>query len=419
MKGQVVQLLESTFGERKLVVDREKCIVKGVKILGPKSRNQPPHNNEYPRTTRERAVQVLEGGRSFVNHDDAKSRATRRYQDSFGTHTNVREEGDGLYSDFHYNPKHPIAEQFLWDAENAPHNVGFSIATNGRKRVSGGVAVVEEILFDRNAHSIDLVCKGATTNSISEGQMTTPATDQPAKKIVKAVLQEVYKGDAAKLRIVEQDMPAAAMDASLPTPAVAVDSEDSADDQVTKAFQAMMYAQVDAFVDGEVDLTGLIAKIRDIAKAHDRLTGGAGTGSATLTDGTPVAAGQDMKLDPTTALREELAIRDQIEDAGLKFATPAARKVFVKSLVPLTEAERTALVEERKATAAPVAGGGDGKQPAKTRSAGTGAGSGNGSQPVSATGRIDESFKPAALTNVADKVAYLRNGRLPAPAAAK
>ena len=38
----------------------------------------------------------------------------------------VKAGGEGLFADFHFNPKHALAEQLLWDAEHAPENVGFS-----------------------------------------------------------------------------------------------------------------------------------------------------------------------------------------------------------------------------------------------------------------------------------------------------
>ena len=42
--------------------------------------------------------------------------------------------GEGLFADFHFNPKHALAEQLLWDAEHAPENVGFSHNVEARVR---------------------------------------------------------------------------------------------------------------------------------------------------------------------------------------------------------------------------------------------------------------------------------------------
>lgn len=394
---QTVELLESTYGERKLIVDRTNHVVKGVKILGPQSRNAPPHNNQYPEQTRRKAAAVLEGGRCFVNHDDdaRKQGQTRRYQDSFGVHKNIREEGDGLYSDFHYNPGHPVAEQFAWDAEHAPENVGFSIATNGRKRMSGGQAIVEEILFDRAAHSIDLVCKGATTNSISESQRSQRMST--TTQTVKAALREFFKGDATKLKIVEEELPAAAVDASMPAPAEGASEADPMD----TGFKAMLSKLVDQYAAGDIDLAGLIAKLKDIDKAWTKLAGDGGEAAPAAEPAT-----ESQRTDPTLGqLREELNIRDLIEDAGLKFASPVSRKAFVKSLVPLSEAERTALIDERKANNSQGSG-------TKARSAGTTQPA--GAKPANGT-PIAEGLKPSTMTP-AERVAYLRNGRLPTPA---
>jgi hypothetical protein len=43
-----------------------------------------------------------------------------------------------------------------------------------------------------------------------------------------------------------------------------------------------------------------------------------------------------------------MAVRDLIEDAGLTFAKPEARKAFIRSLIPLTESERKELITERR-----------------------------------------------------------------------
>jgi hypothetical protein len=48
-------------------------------------------------------------------------------------------------------------------------------------------------------------------------------------------------------------------------------------------------------------------------------------------------------------LQEELAVRDLIEEAGIKFAKVESRKTFIRSLIPLSKEERKTLIEERKA----------------------------------------------------------------------
>ena len=68
------------------------------------------------------------------------------YRDRFGVLQNVREGEAGLYADHHVPLKHPMAEQYLDDAENHPERVGFSIAAQGRGLFSRGL--IESIDFE-------------------------------------------------------------------------------------------------------------------------------------------------------------------------------------------------------------------------------------------------------------------------------
>jgi hypothetical protein len=417
---QVVELVESAFFDRKPEIDREKCVVKNVKILGPQSRNAPPHNNAYPETTRRNAINVLEGGRCFINHDDdsRKAGATRKYGDSFGVHSNIREGGDGLYSDFHYNPKHALAEQFLWDCEHAPQNVGFSIATNGRKRVSGGQSIVEEILFDRNQHSIDLVCKGATTNSISESERRMSTKNGTKTTTPRALLREVFKGNAPMIKIVEEELPAAEADASMPAPA-----EGETADPMDAGFAAMLKKLIDQYAAGDIDLQALIGKLKDIDKAWTKLSGE--EPAAAPTEEKPTTEGQRTDNPTLGQLQEELRVLRHEQLAG---KVCAAAGVVPSGLLTHAlktakdEAEMKTLVEEFKTLQTAGASSGQQQGSGKARSAGTtqpagGANSGNGKSGAG-TGPISESLKPSTMS-AADRIAFLRNGRLPAPAAAK
>ena len=71
-----------------------------------------------------KALPLYEGMRVNVDHVDPGQR--RSLRDRIGLVKNVTLKEDGLYGDFHFNPKHALAEQIAWDAENAPQNLGFS-----------------------------------------------------------------------------------------------------------------------------------------------------------------------------------------------------------------------------------------------------------------------------------------------------
>ncbi len=101
-----------------------------------------------------------------MNHPKGSPLAPRDYQDRIGVIRQVVVRPDeGLFADFHFNPKHLLSEQLLWDAEHAPENVGFSHNVEARVRRSGDTAVVEAIL---RVQSVDLVADPATTRGLFE-----------------------------------------------------------------------------------------------------------------------------------------------------------------------------------------------------------------------------------------------------------
>ena len=80
--------------------------------------------------------------------------------------------GEGLFADFHFNPKHALAEQLAWDAEHAPENVGFSHNVEARIARRADRVVVEAIT---RVQSVDLVADPATTRGLFESAATKTA----------------------------------------------------------------------------------------------------------------------------------------------------------------------------------------------------------------------------------------------------
>ena len=127
---------------------------------------------EYPQAVMAKALPLYEGMRVNVDHVDPGQR--RSLRDRIGLVKNVTLKEDGLYGDFHFNPKHPLAEQIAWDAENAPQNLGFSHDTRGGSRNQGGKVVVESI---DKVLSVDLVANPATTTGLSNLPTTSNDMD--------------------------------------------------------------------------------------------------------------------------------------------------------------------------------------------------------------------------------------------------
>lgn len=153
-----------------LRVDRDKGIIYGCKMLGNQSRNAGSKSYAYPYETRLKAVPLYEGIVSNVDHH--KDGKEVSYRDRIGIFRNVVAKPEGTFGDYHYNPKHELAEQLAWDAENAPEKLGFSHLAEGRIVRKNGVATCEQIT---KAKSCDLVADPATTVGMFESMETIPA----------------------------------------------------------------------------------------------------------------------------------------------------------------------------------------------------------------------------------------------------
>ena len=150
-------------------VDRETGVIRNVKLIGLESKN----SRIYPSTVLKAAVHLYEGAKVNIDHPDGNDPAkARRYGERFGVIRNVRfVESSGNFGDFHFNPKHPQAEQVIWDAENNPESLGFSHNALLRLgEVQNGKQVIESIVAIR---SMDLVADPATTSSLFESELPT------------------------------------------------------------------------------------------------------------------------------------------------------------------------------------------------------------------------------------------------------
>jgi hypothetical protein len=150
-----------------LRVEASAGVIHGVKVLGLESRN----GRTYLPQALEMAPTLYEGVKVNVNHPRGGPQAPRGYEERLGSirHVTFR-AGEGLFGDLHFNPRHALAEQLVWDATHAPENVGLSHNVQARTGSRGGKTVVEAILC---VHSVDLVADPATTRGLFESRETT------------------------------------------------------------------------------------------------------------------------------------------------------------------------------------------------------------------------------------------------------
>jgi hypothetical protein len=160
MSESIQEFVDS--GQARLRVDRAAGIIRGVKLLGLTSRN----GRRYREAALVEAAGLYEGAKVNINHPKGHPLSPRDYQDRLGVIRGVEfRAGDGLFGDLHFNPKHALSEQLVWDSEHAPQNVGLSHNVLARIARSGDETVVEAIT---KVQSIDLVADPATTAGLFE-----------------------------------------------------------------------------------------------------------------------------------------------------------------------------------------------------------------------------------------------------------
>jgi hypothetical protein len=166
-------------GNQRLRVDRDAGIIRGVKLLGLASRN----GRRYRENALTAAVSLYEGAKVNINHPKGHPLSPRDYQDRLGVVREVQfRSGEGLFGDLHFNPKHALSEQLVWDAEHAPQNVGMSHNVLARTSLDGSDTVVEAIT---KVQSIDLVADPATTSGLYEHTETNGVREQRSSGVVK------------------------------------------------------------------------------------------------------------------------------------------------------------------------------------------------------------------------------------------
>jgi hypothetical protein len=145
-----------------LRVDAHAGVLRGVKLIGLESQN----GRRYRPDALAAAVSLYEGAKVNVNHPRNGPLAPRDYRDRLGVVRQIEfRPGEGLFANLHYNPKHALAEQLAWDAENNPRNVGFSHNVLARLGRDGEQLVVEAIT---HVQSVDLVADPAATQGLFE-----------------------------------------------------------------------------------------------------------------------------------------------------------------------------------------------------------------------------------------------------------
>lgn len=254
-------------GEKR--VDRDKGIIRGVKILGADSEN----GRHY--TPEARALAVKEGvyeGRAVFTDHPAKPGDPRPVRHKLGRLVNIRLVDGVPYGDLEVLKSHPDAELVFEVAERMPEQLGLSHNAQGEGEEKDGVFVVHRITEVR---SVDVVTEPATTNGFFEGRGKSMSIN--IRQLFEASWKKAYSKKvknrprlAARMKRLVEDDAMGVMD----EPAEMEAAPAEPDEALKSGFCASCEAIIDKALGGEMDSKAALEKLKELLQAHEKLRDG-------------------------------------------------------------------------------------------------------------------------------------------------
>ena len=254
-------------------VDREKKIIKGVKVLGRASIN----GRRYTAEAIEEAYKkrLYEGIAVYVNHPD-KPNDPRAVSEKFGRVVNVRMMEGELYGDLEYLESNKDSALICEMAERMDGQLGCSHNAIGEGEDDpDGIFVVRHITEVR---SVDLVTEPATTKGLFEHR------EKPTVALkIRQLFQDSWKKYARRVTkrprlagmmksLIEQDEEDL-MDEDVPPAADEVPADH--EEALADGFEAAIMAIWKKYKEGDAEAAEVVKQIAKLIKAHDKLTNGA------------------------------------------------------------------------------------------------------------------------------------------------
>lgn len=160
-RQELREQLDNVLRSDGMKLDLASNCVHGVKLLGWNSKNS---NRRYlPEGVN---PQLYENVPVNVDHPtEEEKKMPRPLAARFGWTANAVQQADGIYGDLYFNPKHHLAESFLWWVQNKPDKIGLSHNAFGDVWEGEDGEVVENV---DEVRSVDLVSDPATTKGMFE-----------------------------------------------------------------------------------------------------------------------------------------------------------------------------------------------------------------------------------------------------------
>lgn len=290
----MAKITEHTFSDETLQVDESAGVIYNVRILGRQSVN----GREYSDRALEDAARLYSGADIYIDHlrDKKPGSVDRGLLEGFGVMNNPRRHGDEVRGDLHYLKSHEAAGPIVERAKRFPKSFGLSHdaeGSMGKAKTREGKDVVESLTAVR---SIDLVKRPATNRGLFE--------DQPTESTIRAIAEKHAATDQGKLlvKLIEAD----ASNADEP---VSVDIGMNSEQEISRAFEAMLLAVFRSKLDSKVKL----AQFRAILGIQDETEQKTPTPESVTVDGKSVPAGGEKPGDTTSPAKLSEADQKRLE----------------------------------------------------------------------------------------------------------
>jgi len=290
-----IRLRESSFqpaspaDDSPLPIDEAKGIIYGVRVAGLLSNNRHAQagvkRTRYLPSAYQQATHLYENVEVNLNHLRTKPgqpKPERQVEQNIGVLRNVRATSDGLRADLHYKTNHPYAPQLVEDVRRRMGTFGLSHDALGHGDRHGEEFVIDTIT---QVKSVDVVADPATVHNFWESLEGDTVAAIPFRDLLGHAFLKMarFKGKRRVLtRLMESDYIMPTEEGSeatahnvgdTPVDPMTEEEGKSPEDHLKGGFEKALTALVKCFVGGECSLEEFMSQVKDMAKAHNSLTG--------------------------------------------------------------------------------------------------------------------------------------------------
>jgi hypothetical protein len=307
-------------------VDENEGVIRGVALLGSVSKNK----RRYSPKAMQDAARLYEGLRVNLDHRQRNAPAGERgFMEGVGLIRNARVTDDGskVRGDLHYLKSHQASALIVESAKRFPAAFGFSHDAEGDTRADRDGVLVESL---EKVHSLDIVGRPATNAGLFESEDDDMSKAKTRTISFQEAVEKAPEGKFKKRgeRLLELEAVAAEM------PVADLPAESDPNEDVKAALKKAGAAIVGKMIDGELDPSEALKKLKELVGMSEKMDSGDDSGDVAPPEMTESIKRLEARLniaDAKTLLLESkrAATPERIEAVAL--LAPEKRKKLVES----------------------------------------------------------------------------------------